>query len=255
MRGAVTAAVSRLSALLPDRFVTAALAATYPRFEPELARLADFCPARGTAVDIGAWYGPWSRALARRVPRVVAVEPNPAVAAVLARTAPRNVDVVRAAVTDQAGSGVLYVPTTGVGTEAVASMTSPVGVLPVDAVPVTTTTIDHLAPPDVSLLKLDVEGMEAAALRGAEGVLTERGPVLLIELEYRRSPVDEVVDLLAGHGYRAEVLADGHWRPLAGFDLSAHQERMLPLVDGRGYLEKVLRGGPHYINNVLFRKR
>ena len=89
--GAVTAAVSKLAALAPDRVVAAALSATYPRFEPELARLHDFCPPRGTALDIGAWYGPWSRALARRVPRVVAVEPNPAVAAVLSRTAPTNV--------------------------------------------------------------------------------------------------------------------------------------------------------------------
>lgn len=250
MRRAVTSAVSRLSAMAPDRLVTAALATTYPRFEPELARLADFCPAHGTAIDVGAWYGPWSRALARRVDRVVAVEPNPSVAAVLARTAPGNVDVVRAAVTDEPGTGVLYVPDTGRGTEAVASMAVPVGT----AVPVATTTIDHLAPPDVSLIKLDVEGMESTALRGAEAVLTERAPVLLIELEYRRSPVDEVVDLLAGHGYRAEILEDGRWRPLAGFDLAAHQERMLPLVDRRGYLEKVLRGGPHYVNNVLFRK-
>ncbi|GAA4429704.1 hypothetical protein GCM10023148_34190 [Actinokineospora soli] len=248
--GVFTTAVSKLSAWAPDHVVTAALSATYARFEPELARLGDFCPAHGTAVDIGAWYGPWSRALARRVPRVVAVEPNPAVADVLARTVPGNVDVVRAAVSDTAGSGVLYVPDTGRGTEAVASMAAEVG----SAVPVATTTIDHIAPPDVSLIKLDVEGMEAAALRGAASVLSERSPVLLVELEYRRSPVDEVVDLLADHGYTAEILEDGRWRPLAGFDLAAHQDRMRPLVDGRGYLRKVIQGGPHYINNVLFRK-
>ncbi|MGX7825474.1 FkbM family methyltransferase [Actinokineospora sp. 24-640] len=246
----VTAAVSALSARVPDRLVTAALAATYPRFEPELARLGDFCPTSGTALDIGAWYGPWSRALARRLDRVVAVEPNPAVARVLARTAPPNVDVVRAAITDTPGAGVLYVPDTGRGTEATASMASAVG----PAVPVTTTTIDHLAPPDVSIIKLDVEGMETTALRGAATVLTEHSPVLLIELEYRHGPVDEIVEHLAGFGYRAEILAGGAWRPLAGFDLAAHQERMLPLVTSRGYLEKVLRGGPHYINNVLFRK-
>ena len=247
---ALTAAVSTLASWTPDRVVAAALAATYPRFEPELARLADFCPSHGTALDIGAWYGPWSRALSRRVPRVIAVEPNPSVADVLSRTAPGNVDVIRAAITDEPGTGVLYVPTTGRGTEAVASMAAEVGT----AVAVPTTTIDRIAPPDVSLIKLDVEGMEATALRGASAVLSERSPTLLIELEYRRSPVDEVVDLLADHGYRATILEDDHWRPLAGFDLAAHQERMLPLVDGRGYLQKVLRGGPHYINNVLFRK-
>src|SRR5689334_17914847 len=96
----VTAAVSRLSALVPDGFYAGVVARTYRRYEPELRRLDDFCPRHGTALDVGAWYGPWSRALARRVEHVIAYEPNPAVATLLSRTVPPNVRVIQAAATD-----------------------------------------------------------------------------------------------------------------------------------------------------------
>ncbi|HVK23303.1 MAG TPA: FkbM family methyltransferase [Actinokineospora sp.] len=245
----VTAAVSKLSGLVPDRVFTSVIAATYPRFELELARLADFCPTHGTALDIGAWYGPWSRAFARRLDRVVAVEPNPKLAAMLTKTVPANVTVIRSAITDKVGHGTLFVPGQDAGAEAVASMLPSADT---DGITVATTTIDDIAPRDVSIIKIDVEGAEFLALRGATEVLTERRPTLLIELEYRRSPVDEIVEYLAGFGYTGRVLVEGAWRPLAGYDLADHQRRLLPQVDSRGYLDKVVRGGPHYINNVIF---
>jgi FkbM family methyltransferase len=247
----ITAVASAVAGRLPDRVVAGMLTATYRRVEPELRRLDDFCPRRGTALDVGAWYGPWTRALARRVDRVVAVEANPEVAGVLERTAPPNVRVVRAAATDHTGEETLWVPPGGVGTEAVASLSQEAnpGSQPVS---VPATTIDELGLTDLTFIKLDVEGAELAALRGAESTVDKFRPVLLIELEYRRGPVDEVVDYLAGFGYRGEVLLGSTWHPLARFDLAGHQRRTAPLV--RGYLPSVLLGGPRYVNNVLFRK-
>ena len=246
---ALTAAVSAISALLPDRLYAATIAASYRRFEPELRRLDDFCPRRGTALDVGAWYGPWSRALAKRVDTVLAFEPNPDVATLLARTAPRNVRVLAAAATDRDGTDTLWVPTTGMGTEAVASLRATGG----RPVRVDTVAIDGLELTDVTMIKLDVEGAELAALRGARSTVERCRPVLLIELEYRRGPVDEVLALLAELGYSGEVLLDGRWAPLAGFDLAGHQARVAPTVPG--YLRTVLLGGPRYVNNVLFRPR
>jgi FkbM family methyltransferase len=246
----VTAAVSALSRLVPDRAYAAAVRRTYPRFEPELARLCNFCPSHGTALDVGAWYGPWTQALSRRLDRVVAFEPNPGVAALLERTAPPNVRVVRAAASDSAGHETLWVPSTGMGTEAVASLHA--GAATGDrGVRVATTTIDEHAPEDVTMIKLDVEGAELAALRGARKTLANSRPVLLVELEYRRGPVDEVLAYLAEFGYAGEILLDGTWRPLAGYDLAAHQREVAPRV--RGYLRTVALGGPRYVNNVLFR--
>lgn len=248
----MTSAVATLSALVPDRAYAAVVARTYRRFEPELRRLDDFCPRRGTALDVGAWYGPWSRALARRVDQVLAFEPNPSVARVLSRSAPPNVRVLASAVTDRSGEDDLWVPTTGMGTEGVASLRQ-AGVADARAVRVPTTTIDSLSLRDVTMIKLDVEGAELPALRGASSTLDRCRPTLLIELEYRHGPVDEVLAFLAELGYSGEILLGSQWIPLADFDLAGHQRETAPRV--RGYLSRVILGGPRYVNNVLFRAR
>ena len=247
---------TRMADLLPEAWFTGAMARAYRRFEPELPRLGDFCPTEGTALDVGAWYGPWSRALASRVERVIAFEPNPSVAGVLRRTVPGNVEVIEAV----AGAGTtttatLWVPPSGRGTEGIASTLAHAD----DAVPVPVpaTTVDAVVaervPGPVSIIKIDVEGAEQAVLAGATDTLTTYHPVLLIELEYHRSDVDATVAGLAELGYTAEVLVAGSWRLLASFDLRAHQAEVLPQVEGRGLIGRVLRPGPTYINNVLFR--
>jgi hypothetical protein len=113
---AAPTAASRLSALvaglLPERAVAAAIRAAYPRVEPELAVLDDYLPRGGTAVDVGAWYGPWTSRLVRRADRVVAIEPTPRLAAHL-RRAFRSVDVVEAVASDRDGTAILHVPGAG----------------------------------------------------------------------------------------------------------------------------------------------
>ncbi|NEE30348.1 FkbM family methyltransferase, partial [Streptomyces sp. SID7982] len=91
----MTTLAAAVAARLPGRLVGSAAVALYPRFEPELRRLADFCPPGGVALDIGGWYGPWSRRLAARCERVVTVEPVPHLAEHLRRTLPSNVRVVQ----------------------------------------------------------------------------------------------------------------------------------------------------------------
>jgi len=241
---------------MPDSWFTGAMAAAYRRFEPELRRIDDFCPRTGTALDVGAWYGPWARALAARVEQVMAFEPNPAVADVLRRTVPANVEVIEAVAGGSADtSSTLWVPPTGRGTEGVASTLGHAD----DAVPVpvAATTLDAVVAERVSgpvtIVKIDVEGAEQAVLEGAAATLASQRPVLLIELEYHRSDVDATVAHLAGLGYDASVLVDGTWRPWAEFDLRSHQAEVLPHVEGRGLIGRILRPGPTYINNVLFR--
>lgn len=249
---------TRVASLLPETWFTGAMATAYRRFEPELPRIDDFCPRGGTALDVGAWYGPWSRALASRVDQVLAFEPNPSVAQVLRRTVPVNVEVIEAV----AGSGTtttatLWVPPSGRGTEGIASTLAHGE----DALPLTVsaTTLDAVVAEHVqgavSIVKIDVEGAEQAVLAGAVDTLTTHRPVLLIELEYHRSDVDATVASLGKLGYAAEVLVAGAWRPLVSFDLRAHQAEVLPRVEGRGLIGRVLRPGPTYINNVLFRAR
>jgi FkbM family methyltransferase len=237
---------SRFAAALPARAVAAAVRFAYPRVEPELARLASYAPRGGTAVDIGAWYGPWTRGLRRIADRVVAVEPAAELARCVAAAYP-DVRVVEAVASDHAGTAELFLPDggPGVGTSSVEHGTG----APVTVVRVT---VDQLDLRDVRFVKLDVEGHELPALRGAEATVRRDRPLLLIEVEERIQPVRPVLDLLAGWGYRPYVMPADRWRPLDGFDLIGHQRAAVARV-AQSFARRVVRPTPRYVNMVLFR--
>jgi FkbM family methyltransferase len=71
-----------------------------------------------------------------------------------------------------------------------------------DLVPVRAVSIDELAFPRVDFVKIDVEGMECAVLRGAHETLERDHPTLLIE--WIKSGAAEIRDILAplGYGFR-----------------------------------------------------
>jgi len=115
MAGTLSTELSaRFAAALPARAVAAAVRAAYPRVEPELARLASYAPRGGTAVDVGAWYGPWTRGLRRIADRVVAVEPTAELARCLAAAYP-DVRVIEAVASDHTGTAELFLPSGGPG--------------------------------------------------------------------------------------------------------------------------------------------
>lgn len=249
--------LSRVAERLPEPLFVRAVAALYGRIEGELRRLDDFAPPGGIAIDVGCWYGPWTRALSRRSSRVLAFEPNPHVAGVLRRTVPTNVTVIEAVAGAYAGTSTLWVPPRGMGTEGVASTVHhDAGDVPTE---VSTTTIDEVtlqgeaSGSSVHFIKIDVEGAEHAVLQGAVETLARHRPNLLIELEYHRSDVSESIAFLEQRGYSGEVLVGGHWTPLSGFDLQRHQDEVRPRFEGRGMAHRLLRGGQEYINNVVFR--
>ncbi|MDG4834058.1 FkbM family methyltransferase [Solwaraspora sp. WMMD1047] len=245
--GLLTRASSRLAAVLPERLTAGAIRAVYPRVEPELARLASFAPAGGTAVDVGAWYGPWTARLRRIADRVVAVEPNAQLADCVQAAFP-DVRVVRAVVSDHTGQAELHLPAGGpaVGTSSIEYGDGP-------SITVPRTTIDALGLTDVRFVKLDVEGHELPALRGAAETIQRDSPTLLVEVEERIQPVEPIVDLLRGWGYRGFVLPDRDWLPLDGFDLIGHQRDNLARVR-QSFARRVLLPRPRYVNSVLFRK-
>ncbi|MET8679390.1 FkbM family methyltransferase [Streptomyces sp. NPDC004647] len=246
---------ARMAPRLPPRLVTAAAALLYPRFEPELRRLADFCPPGGTAVDVGGWYGPWSRRLARRADRVVAVEPVPHLARLLSSTSPANVRVVQAAAADHTGTAPLWMPPGGRGDRGVSSLVR--RGLHGSSLEVPCLPLDELRLTDVTLIKIDVDGAELAVLHGAEEILRRDRPALFVELEVRIQPLAPVLSLLDGHGYGGWVLPGRAWAPLSSFDLAGHQHRTGHVAE-HGLLRRTL--GPHersirYVNSVLFLPR
>jgi FkbM family methyltransferase len=110
---------------------------------------------------------------------------------------------------------------------------------------VTLTTLDSvLAPGDrgrLALVKLDLEGAEHAALRGADATLRQAHPDLLIEvaaphLARLGSSPRAVADALAGHGYRFyrnEADAGGApvLSPIPDLDVPAERPNVFATVD------------------------
>lgn len=235
-----------VAALLPAPLLGAVIRRVYPRLEPELGRLTEFVPRGGSAVDVGGWFGPWTARLLRRADRVVTIEADPGLARLLERTFPA-VRVVAAAASDRDGRATLWSPAAGaiVGISSVERAEGAPSRVP-------RVRIDDLGIPDVRFIKLDIEGHELAALRGAEHTIRRDLPVLLIELEARHQPVEQVITLLRDWGYLGEVLADGRWRPLEGFDLASHQRSHASQL-ARSFPSRVVFPGTRYVNSVLFR--
>lgn len=241
---------AKIGPRLPPAVVARAAGLVYPRFEPELRRLTDFCPRGGTAVDIGGWYGPWTRKLARRVDRVITVEPVPHLARALRTTCPENVDVVQAAAAEYAGNATLWLPQGGRGDQGISSLVRR-GEVHRTTLEVPTVSVDSLRPSDVRVLKVDVDGSELAVLRGARETVQKWQPALFVELEVRIQPLEPVLELMAEYGYAAWVLPRRKWLPLEAFDLAAHQERVGHVAE-HGLLRRSLLPHQRYVNSVLF---
>ncbi|MFC0504003.1 FkbM family methyltransferase [Micromonospora costi] len=245
--GLLTAVSSHVASLLPDRLVAAGIRTVYPRVEPELARIADFMPRGGTAVDVGAWYGPWTRRMRGRADQVVAIEPNEELARCVEAAFP-EVRVVHAVASDHEGSADLFLPENGpaVGTSSLEYGSG-------EPVTVSRVTIDDLGLTDVRFMKVDVEGHELPMLRGAAGTIRRDGPVLLVEVEERIQPIEPIIDLLTGWGYRGYVLPEREWLPLADFDIGTHQREAIARVR-QSLVRRVVLPRPRYVNSVLFRR-
>jgi FkbM family methyltransferase len=241
----VRAAVARA---VPRPAFAAMMRAIYPRVEVELARIATWAPRGGTAVDVGAWYGPWTARLSRLADRVVTIEPNPVLAQLVRARFPAA-QIVEAAASDHNGTARLWLPAGGRGAEGVASLEHPSE----QSITVPRVTIDSLGLTDVRFIKMDIEGHEAAALRGAERTIRRDSPLLLLELETRHQRIEDVIGTLADWGYGGNVMPGRSWLPLDTFDLAAHQRANRHVAE-RGMLGRLARPTERYINLVLFRR-
>jgi FkbM family methyltransferase len=171
-----------------------------------------------TYVDVGAHKGDVFREIVEHGPRIRRahlIEPNPASFAALEATvaglgaADRTVCLNRA-VSDAPGTVTLRDADTM--TRIVAAGGEAEEALPGRTFEVEAITLDALAAefdrPQVSLLKIDVEGHETAVLDGAHGLLAEQA-VEMIYVEAGMNPAGgqqtyyrEIEDRLAAHGYR-----------------------------------------------------
>lgn len=166
------------------------------RLFSELARNA------GWVLDVGAYTGIYSLtavADSERA-RVIAFEPNPEILPNLHRNLAVNevndrVRVIESAIADAPGRVALTVPEDRTAASIAIGMQG-------DQVDVAVTTLDRSAGERrIDLIKMDIEGAEAAALRGGATLLQRDQPHILVEL-LTEAAFGEVCRTLAPFGYR-----------------------------------------------------
>ena len=230
---------ARVANALPDPLLRRAIHRFWKYQEPELRRLDDYLPIDRVAVDVGTWWGPWTAAFARRCPEVHAIEPQPQLAERLRSWVPSHVTVHETAIGDSVGRAMLGRPDATPGNDGLASLRT--GATAPDSVEVSVTTIDALELRDVGLMKIDVEGFELPALRGAAATLDRDRPRLMIEIEQRHLdvPIDEVFAWLSDHDYQGHFLRRG-WVPLEHFDVERDQLATIDRPRSADYLNAFL---------------
>lgn len=176
----------------------------------ELQFLADrifpVLPPGGICLDIGANIGNHSLAFAPHFARVIALEPHPRTFRLLALNAELapNVTPVNLGASDAAGIVKVALDPLNHAASSI-GRTGPAGAVEVEF------RLDRLddmaeigADHQVTFVKIDVEGHESAALKGAEATIRRHRP--LVVLEVLRDDVADgssaAVEVLRGYGYR-----------------------------------------------------
>jgi FkbM family methyltransferase len=204
------------------------------------------------AVDIGAHKGGYMYWMLDRVGSTghcYAFEPQPRLHAYLSAIKKHyhheNLTVEPLALSAESGSAQLFVPESSSGQSPGASLQSHIAP---NAIPAKTTSLDEyffnrrIQP---RLLKIDVEGHEAAVIRGGKQLLASCKPKIVMECEQRHlreGTVQEVFDLLLQLNYSG-FFWDGEKRlPLLNFFPDQYQKQ----GDGRFW------EAPGYVNNFFF---
>jgi FkbM family methyltransferase len=196
------------------------------RGEPELRLVRHFIAPGSTAIDVGSSIGLFSAEMARHAAKVLAFEPNPAIAAFTRRVAARNVEVVNVALSSKPGRATLSMPTNRRGhgvTELAGIGRAQTGES--IAIDVETKRLDDFDVRDCSFIKIDVEGHEEEVLDGAAALIARERPALMIELVEAFNPgvVARVSARYAAMSYDGFFLSEGTLRPITEFDAARDQ--------------------------------
>jgi len=179
----------------------------YGRYEPEIVDLVgETCKSGGTAIDVGANVGCHTLIMAERAGdrgRVLALEPHPRVFERLRGNIEMNglahVETLRTAAGSETGTTQLYAPAASHHGAGKATLydgnlaLDPGAAAAMECIDVPVTTVDRLMfereCERLDLIKIDVEGHEMPALRGARETIARFRPAVVFEYtaEYWRN--------------------------------------------------------------------
>ena len=194
--------------------------------EPELRLIPHVVHSGESAVDVGANYGLWSYHLARAVGdggTVVAFEPVPqtfkALRRVLWLLGAGRVRTINAGIGERDERVAFAVPVASESGTTVGGLAHMVGAEGARDDVVVEADIKRLdgvgIAGDVALVKVDIEGAELYALRGASALICDHHPIVICEIGQGLSEPrygikgSAVEDLLAGWGYETFKLVGG----------------------------------------------
>jgi FkbM family methyltransferase len=216
---------TRARSVLPEPLFYRGIAATYRlRRERRMLLLDELVPNGSVAVDVGAWWGPWTYWLSRRAAEVWSFEPNPDLAAFLTRVVSPNVHVENVALSDRSGTATLHAPQ-AVGMDALSTLSDRHTDAGARRLEVQLRTLDAYGLEAVGFIKIDVEGHELEVLKGAESTIRRCAPTLLVEIDqaFHERPIQRVFDWLLDRDYEGRFRRGGRWSPLGAFDVKRDQ--------------------------------
>jgi FkbM family methyltransferase len=215
--------------------------------EPELQELRKLVKHGDLALDIGCNLGTYTYELARLTGRVVAFEPNPALASFVRSVATKGTEVQQVALSFEDGTAELSIPTDPERGHGWASVRDGFVTGDVEKISVVTRRLDSIDLPPVSFIKIDVEGFEEQVLDGAERTIARDLPVLLIEID--QADLERIAKRLGAMGYEGAFFQHGMWRPLSEFDADRFQN----MTDWHEAMKQSpTRRELEFINNFLF---
>jgi FkbM family methyltransferase len=186
-------------------------------FEPESLRLfLQLLDSSETVIDVGAHVGLYALMASVDRPDVttVAFEPVPRNLQYLRKNVARNhtpnLQVEAAAVGDHDGTITLYIPETTrlpatasiVESNSAEKVGTEVAIVSLDSY------VKTHAIGSVDLIKLDVEGAEAAVLRGAAGIIRDHQPAIICEILHNVGDSAGATEVFRGSDYRFFLITD-----------------------------------------------
>ena len=193
------------------------------QYEPDLVAIirANF-PAGGVFLDIGANEGVFSIVAAKTASRVIAVEPQsrliPVIHENLRLNGIENVTIIRAAISDQPGTGTLHLASDMNNASTALSLHTRYSTM-TETTPLMSLTelFDQLSLETVDFMKMDIEGYEYEAILGSPEIF-QKQRIRAFVVEFHRDHIEArgksgqiILDFLGRCGYGH---TDWLWRPI-----------------------------------------